>query len=462
MSGTLALALTGGGTLILRNLSPIELTIVFSNGDQELLEAWTGRRYDFNQPTTYLTWAQYIVPSGQQNSPLSAVTGIQYDPKSAKCIRETYPIAFHRLANVGNASIPTTGISTIANDGNPTGTQFIEATEAGSVGSNVSVNNDGSALFKLLSAGGYANVLQLIRGSASLKAQLILQFLAVVGAASLDSGHLTTDGAGNVTGVSFTGAVHGNADTATSATSAGTVPGSGVTGDIAVTQVGPGALDSDVTIAGSQVTGAITTAQSLANGAATLKITSGAGPTTFNDIWKATNYGAGTYTNLDIELVDNGVATDYRLMNYNGLIPVATVASGYPAASLSAGAIPAGVTLAGSQLSAGSIPAGVTLPANQLGAGYIPAGTQVSSTNNLDGSPIPVAGGKTITGFSKASISGSGTVSHSLGVTPDGVLINADAGTNSTTVGSGSYTTTSVYAYIFSAMSCIVLVYKAG
>ncbi len=511
--GTIQLALNGGGTLILRNFSPIELSLTFNTGEQDLLEAWTGRRYDFNRSTTSVLWQQYIVPTGQQNSPLSQVTGVQYDPKAAQCIKETYPVAFHRLANIGNPTVNTTGVSSVTNDGNPTGTRFIEATEDGSTSSNVSIYNDGSALFNVFSKGAYASVLQIERGTASAAAQLILQFLSVLGAMSADGGHITSDGNGNLTAVSFIGALTGNASTATSATEANSA----------------NAVNADSN-AGTQVTEHL----------------SGAAPT-FYSVHITPSKGAGNTTGAAVRLWNNGVSSDVIYANYDG-----NGNPGVPPSSLNDGAIPAGVTLPAGQVT-GTLPASQvgsgypaanlsgTLPAGQVGSGYpaanlsgtvptasaanalnldsnastqflghtaatnyatlvtpqpsgvaqhmsfrtydgttahdtdtilpaggintanlasgaLPAGVTIGGSQvNLDGSPA-----KHLLGIQFLTGSASGTYSHGLGNTPSGVFCNTDNGSNSTTFGSGSYTSSSVYIYVYSSQAFVAQVMRGG
>lgn len=154
-----------------------------------------------------------------------------------------YPFVLNRAGNVGNPVSFVSGSSTsVQNDNNVAGTEFIEATVLGSPSSNEAHFVDGSGwigrwinptftkVFQWFSAG--ATALQL--GAAGLLTEVlggakVDQNLTVLGSSSLDNGAITTDGAGHETAVSLT-ATTVTATTVTATTAnIGTATVSGVT-----------------------------------------------------------------------------------------------------------------------------------------------------------------------------------------------------------------------------------------
>ena len=64
-------------------------------------------------------------------------------------------------------------------------------------------------------------------------------------------------------------------------------------------------------------------------------------------------------------------------------------------------------------------------------------------------------------GINKISGSGSATVNHGLAKAPDAAVVNTNNGSNSTTYGSGSYTSSTVYIYQYNAQPWTGIVYRA-
>ncbi len=80
-----------------------------------------------------------------------------------------YPMALPRLSNVGN-TVDTNTVSAVTtnvtNDGNPSGTVFIEATQSGNAsGSNVAIGNDGSAIFAQFVSSVFKQIFKIIPGA---------------------------------------------------------------------------------------------------------------------------------------------------------------------------------------------------------------------------------------------------------------------------------------------------------
>jgi hypothetical protein len=91
----------------------------------------------------------------------------------------TYPIAYNRLTNTGNVVTTSGGsVAQLVNDGNPAGTQIIEATVSGDVASAVSMTNDGI----------------IVIGTAANKGSFTL-----IGPISIDNGAIVSNGSGQLT-----------------------------------------------------------------------------------------------------------------------------------------------------------------------------------------------------------------------------------------------------------------------
>lgn len=79
--------------------------------------------------------------------------------------------------------------------------------------------------------------------------------------------------------------------------------------------------------------------------------------------------------------------------------------------------------------------------------------SQVSTNTPSAGAAITWGTGGNMSSLWGISGSGSATVSHALGFTPFVALVNTTNGSNSTTFGSGSYTSTTVFIFQFNAQS---------
>jgi hypothetical protein len=124
-------------------------------------------------PIDGVRWKQDVVLSNAGQAPLSVVAVDGYTPDEMVGMR--LPMAIPRLANVGN-TVPVTGQSqTLQNDGNPPGSLVIEMTPIDQTGiPSLQWFNDGSLLWKILSAGAQLDVIETIRGDfGATKAQVI-------------------------------------------------------------------------------------------------------------------------------------------------------------------------------------------------------------------------------------------------------------------------------------------------
>ncbi len=170
-SGSVPIAQSSGaGKLVFYNESGVSLLLHFQNGYSAYLPAWTGTIYCGNYGGTVVRWSQNSVIASTV-TPISLVIIEAYG--ATECIHNIFPAALARQTNVGNSiTTAVVGVSTLVNDGNVAGTQFIEATVSGDSASAVSLTND--AIFKLGTT-------------------------AHPGSISLDNNTITSNGAGTLT-----------------------------------------------------------------------------------------------------------------------------------------------------------------------------------------------------------------------------------------------------------------------
>src|ERR1051326_6459763 len=133
-----------GSKILLYNLSIVTIQIDFDNGSTALLHPGEANYWTLDGLTPQLEWSQYSILNSVQ-SPISQVTGTLYGRDEK--IEGNYPTSLIYQINVGNplgVNTNVSGASSLANDGNTAGTQFIEATPVGDASSAVSVKNDGT------------------------------------------------------------------------------------------------------------------------------------------------------------------------------------------------------------------------------------------------------------------------------------------------------------------------------
>lgn len=188
-----------GGQVILHNLSTYDVLLTFgTQGDmqrQAILHAWQQRQFDFcGKATPLIYYSVPIPPSAALTStaPSSFIWGEAFAPG------EVPPLSlpnYDRLSNVGNTVTTQGGSANVKNDNNAPGTTIIEATPSDQGQSSLNLANDGSGIWKILSAGVLRIFMSLVRGNAtSVKAALqigdsgdtsILTLFATLGAGSV-------------------------------------------------------------------------------------------------------------------------------------------------------------------------------------------------------------------------------------------------------------------------------------
>lgn len=102
------------------------------------------------------------------------------------------------------------------------------------------------------------------------------------------------------------------------------------------------------------------------------------------------------------------------------------------------------------------------LNADTVGDGVNPSALTYHFGGTAPSHPyVSLGQGGTISAVNGISGSGSATVNHGLSVAPDAAVVNTNNGQNSTTFGSGSYTSSTVYIYQFNAQPWVGIAYKA-
>ena len=130
------------GKFVFSNESCQNLVVTFANGFDRKIPAGIASLVCLDQPATLMNWR--VISS--LNIPCIDAVDIDFY-ESYEQLPETYPSSLVRQTIVGNSINLATSTTNLVNDGNPAGTQIIEATVAGDGSSAVSVTNDGVAAF---------------------------------------------------------------------------------------------------------------------------------------------------------------------------------------------------------------------------------------------------------------------------------------------------------------------------
>ncbi len=165
---------------------------------------------------------------------------------------------------------------------------------------------------------------------------------------------------------------------------------------------------------------------------------------------KLTNDGAFLCGGGLFSIANTGVVTAIP----NGAVPAAGVATGYPAADLAAGTLPAGVAVPVANVASG-------YPAADLGAGALPSGVTLSLSQLTNGTGNPVNGSLSsgsiqtrwksfggailVSGRDIIAGTGSGTFSHAAGVTPYIANLICHTVNSTQTMGYDSETSSSIH-----------------
>lgn len=146
-SGTITTGLVNRcAVLFLINESPMGLILSFADGSQAVLPPFWARAYKMPVPGGPVNWTQqYNLPLA--SSPLATVQGEGYEPNEVD-MSQLSQGPLNRQSNIGNSIPVSTTVSQVVNDGNPANTVVVEATQSGAIGSNVTIENDGTVTIK--------------------------------------------------------------------------------------------------------------------------------------------------------------------------------------------------------------------------------------------------------------------------------------------------------------------------
>ena len=319
-----------------------------------------------------------------------------------------------RQTNIGNSSLPVTSSASLIADGLAPGTLVIEATPQGAAGSQLKATNDGD-----FTCGG---------------------------------GLFHISNAGIVTAIP-----------------AGAIPQTAIGAGYPASSLGGGQVPAGVTVPAAQI------------GAGTLpsNVTATVANSIGNFVFALDNGLAQMHSGVNLR----GIGLGYNDAGsvYHQVLAVDSTGktSAVGAVGWSAGA--SGADTAGPRVDWDNTGRRVEYWAPQSGAAaghefvtwdgttqHVPLGIGVAASaapsyfadnGDLYTRRITPAYGGSLAGVNHLSGSASATVNHGLGTTPDAAVVNANNGSNSTTFGSGTYTATTVFIYVFSAMAWVGVVY---
>lgn len=157
-------ALNPCSTVYLMNQSPIILLLTFPNGDKQVLQPWYVRAFENKKPGP-ISW-QHLYNLSIVGAPIKIVTGEIYESSEIK--RSELPQGpTSLLSYIGNSVPVSTSTDSIVNDGNVTGTTIIEATQSGSSGSNVLVDNSGNVTIQQYVSSTLTQLFKIVAGVAT-------------------------------------------------------------------------------------------------------------------------------------------------------------------------------------------------------------------------------------------------------------------------------------------------------
>lgn len=165
-SGTFTNALPGAtGTLVIYNDSGITIDVMWQ-GESKVLPAGMIDIVQICNPANLITWQQDYILTNVSNWPASIVKVVGYRPDE-QLPYSAFPVPLQRTSNVGNAIPVSTSATSVQNDANAPGTQYIESTPNDQATSADKWMNDGSGTKKILSAGVQRVVESVTRGNAT-------------------------------------------------------------------------------------------------------------------------------------------------------------------------------------------------------------------------------------------------------------------------------------------------------
>lgn len=161
-----------GQKILIYNESATTLEINFQNGNTSYIHAWEANYWTIQIPTYELEWSAVRNLVGAGQSPASFVDVFVYGANER--VEGTYPVQLARLINTGNLiAVASTGTN-IINDGNAANSQIIEATQTGSSGSNVSIDNSGNAALKQYVSNTLTTLFQVIANAGAGASNVLL------------------------------------------------------------------------------------------------------------------------------------------------------------------------------------------------------------------------------------------------------------------------------------------------
>lgn len=149
-----------GQKVLIYNESAVTIELNFQNGNIAYIHAWEANYWTLPLPLYNITWSSIRNLVGAGQAPASYVDVFVYDANER--VEGTYPTQLARLVSTGNLIAVASTATNLINDGNASLSQIVEATQTGSSGSNVSLDNSGNMVLKQYVAATLTTLFQVI------------------------------------------------------------------------------------------------------------------------------------------------------------------------------------------------------------------------------------------------------------------------------------------------------------
>lgn len=148
--------------------------IVTVNADRYRVHPWEIAKIPFDDPTDAVTWSPEIMLTNANSAPISQCLIDAFT--SDEIVTDAFPIPLVRTTNVGGV-VNTALVSSLINDGNPSGIQIIETTPSGQSTSAFVLDNAGNLTLRTLSVNVWTVIMQLVAGTAVAAAAMTLNLV---------------------------------------------------------------------------------------------------------------------------------------------------------------------------------------------------------------------------------------------------------------------------------------------
>ena len=241
------------------NESGIGLSVIFPKaGDTDFIPAGQWKTWTLDPAETSAIFTPtYILPGAQ----VTSLILVYYYPNE---IVPTPGVLGNSPVNIGG-NVNVSSASSIKNDGNLPNTSIIESTPSDQSASSFNLGNDGSGIWKILSAGNLRSLINAVRGDNGANKAVVT--IGDTGDLTITTFYGTLGSTVNLPAAQITGTLPasqvGTGYPAADIT--GTLPASQVGAGYSPANLGSGTLNSGVTVPGGQVSGTVNQATNANN-----------------------------------------------------------------------------------------------------------------------------------------------------------------------------------------------------